>query len=71
MTQLAKILILAGVGLVVIGLLVALGAKIPGMGRLPGDFIWRKDDFIFYFPFTTCLVVSLILTLFMSLFKGR
>ncbi len=63
MSALGKMLILLGVLIIVIGLLLLIGEKIPWIGRLPGDIIVRKKNFTFYFPITTCIIISIILTL--------
>jgi hypothetical protein len=55
-------LILAGVVLVVVGLIV-LGAQRFGLGRLPGDIVIERDGFTLYIPLATSLIVSLGLTL--------
>lgn len=61
--------------LVTIGLvLVILGIAWPwlqksGLGRLPGDLVFERDNFRFYFPLTTSIIVSLVLTLLFWLFK--
>jgi hypothetical protein len=57
-----KVLILAGVVLVVVGLIV-LGAQRFGLGRLPGDIVIERDGFTLYIPLATSLIVSLGLTL--------
>jgi len=62
--------------LFVIGLLLAaagfflwkIGNKLP-FGKLPGDIAIQKENFSFYFPITTCIVISVILTLIMWLLK--
>jgi len=59
---LGKLLILLGVLIIVIGLLLLVGEKIPWIGKLPGDIIIRKEKFSFYFPITTCIIISIILT---------
>ena len=64
-----KMLIVLGIVMIVVGLFLWLGDKIPGVGRLPGDIIIRKEKFTFYFPLVTCLLISLILTLLFSLFR--
>jgi hypothetical protein len=64
-----KTLIIFGVILVVIGLLLTLGDKIPWIGRLPGDIIIKRERFTFYFPIVTCIIISLILTLLFALFR--
>lgn len=61
--SLGKILILLGVGIVILGLLINYLGKIPFIGRLPGDIHIQKKNFTFYFPLTTCILLSLVLTL--------
>ncbi|HHT9109835.1 MAG TPA: DUF2905 domain-containing protein [Candidatus Brocadiaceae bacterium] len=65
-----KILIIFGIVLVIVGGLFMLGSKIPFLGRLPGDIAVEKKNFSFYFPITTCIIVSIILSFIMWLF-GR
>jgi len=57
-----KILIFAGIGIAVIGLIIFLGAKIPFFGRLPGDINIRRENFSFHFPISTSILVSIVLT---------
>jgi hypothetical protein len=64
-----KTLIIFGVILVGIGLLLILWDKIPWIGKLPGDIYIKRDRFSFYFPIVTCIIISLILTLLLSLFR--
>lgn len=71
MNDFAKTLIFFGIVLVIAGLLMGLFGKIPGLGRLPGDLYFRKGSFTFYFPLTTCLLLSLLLTLVFTLFGKR
>ena len=63
-----KILIYVGLIILAIGLLWPLLKELP-VGRMPGDFILKKDKFTFYFPFITCLVVSLIISIIFKFFK--
>jgi hypothetical protein len=67
-----RLLILAGLALVVLGVLVIAFNRfnIP-LGRLPGDVVWRGKNSTFYFPWVTCLVISVVLTLLFSLFNRR
>jgi uncharacterized membrane protein YidH (DUF202 family) len=65
MSELARILISLGIFLVIVGLMLLAIGKIPWMGRLPGDILIRKGNFTFYFPLATCILISLILTLFL------
>ncbi len=66
---LGKMLILLGVFIILMGLLLLVGEKIPWMGRLPGDIIVRKKNFTFYFPLATSILISIILTLLFTLFR--
>jgi uncharacterized membrane protein YkgB len=66
---LGKMLILLGVVIIVIGLLLLVGEKIPWIGRLPGDIIIKKERFTFYFPLATSIIISIILTLLFTLFR--
>ena len=60
---LGRLLIFFGLVLVAFGLLIQLVPKVPGLFRLPGDILIRRDGFTFFFPLTTSLLISLILTL--------
>jgi hypothetical protein len=62
----AKVLIVAGAVLVVIGVLIKLGVP---FGRLPGDIVVQRGGGTFYFPIVTCLVISAVLTLVSLLFR--
>ena len=53
-----KILLAIGLCLAVLGGLLLLGGKVPFLGRLPGDFRWEGEHSSFYFPLTTCLLLS-------------
>jgi hypothetical protein len=63
-----RFLILAGLTIAGIGLLMTWGLPI---GRLPGDFSYRRGNFGFYFPLATSIVVSIVLTLLMWFFNRR
>jgi hypothetical protein len=69
MGALGKMLIFLGTFIILIGLLLMIGDKIPFVGRLPGDIIIRKEKFSFYFPIATCILLSIILTLLFTLFR--
>ncbi len=68
---LGKSLILIGVVIAVIGLVLTFGQRIPYIGRLPGDIYYRKDNFAFYFPLATSIIVSVILSLILYLLTRR
>lgn len=59
-----RTLIFLGIVLLVIGAIVSLFEKIPGLGKLPRDILIERKNFTFYFPIVTCVVVSLLLSLF-------
>jgi hypothetical protein len=69
MTELGKILIVWGGMMLVVGVLLTLSGKIPWLGRLPGDIIIQRDNFSFYFPLTTCLLLSVVLSLVVALLR--
>ncbi len=68
--QFGRLLLLAGLVLMLAGLAVMLVSKfnLP-FGRLPGDIVWRSKNGVFYFPWVTCLALSLLGTLLMWLFR--
>ncbi|MBI4491049.1 MAG: DUF2905 domain-containing protein [Deltaproteobacteria bacterium] len=69
MESFGRVLVFLGVLLVVLGLIFSIGVKIPWLGQLPGDIYLKKEHFTFYFPLTTSLLLSLILTLVLYLFR--
>jgi hypothetical protein len=69
MNELGRTLIYLGVFLIVIGLIFALGGKLSWFGHLPGDIYIQRERFTFYFPLTTCIIISLIITLVLYLFR--
>jgi len=62
-TDFGKLFIFIGLLLVVIGFVFIIGNKIPFIGKLPGDIVIERRNFNFYFPITTCIIVSIILSL--------
>lgn len=64
MDNLAKILIVFGVILVAVGVLLYFGGKVGylGLGRLPGDIRVERENFNFYFPITTSILISVVLS---------
>jgi len=69
MGGLSKTLIAVGIVLVIVGLLASLAGKLPWIGHLPGDIHIQRGRFSFYFPLTTCIVVSIVISLVAYLFK--
>jgi hypothetical protein len=67
-----RLLIYAGIFLIVIGVLFSIGERLPiRFGRLPGDVVVRGKHTTFYFPIVTCLILSVVLTLIGWLFSRR
>ena len=64
-----KTLIIAGIVLFLVGLALTFSGSIPWLGRLPGDIQIKRDGFQFYFPVVTCILVSLLLTAILALFR--
>jgi hypothetical protein len=71
MTDIAKILIVMGFILLISGLVLYATGKIPGMGRLPGDLLIKKENFTLYIPITTSLLISLILSILLFLWNQK
>ena len=69
-SAIGKTLIFIGILLVVVGGLFLLAQRFPWIGRLPGDIYIKKENFAFYFPITTCILVSIILSL-IFIFLGK
>jgi hypothetical protein len=61
-----RFLVLLGLGIAAIGVLMIVGVP---FGRLPGDFYVRRGSFSFYFPLTTSIILSILLTLVFSLIR--
>jgi hypothetical protein len=69
MAPFGKILLVAGLVLAGIGLILVLSDKIGWIGRLPGDIVIKRENFTFYFPLATCILISVVLTLLFWLFR--
>jgi hypothetical protein len=61
-----RLLVVVGLLVTGIGLLIMLGVP---LGRLPGDIVIRRGNSTFYFPWVTCILVSVVLTFIMALFR--
>jgi len=64
-----KLLIIVGIVCIVVGLLVTYLPKIPFFGKLPGDFSIERENFKFYFPLTTSIVISILISLILFLYN--
>jgi hypothetical protein len=68
--EIGKLLLIFGGILILLGLFFTFGGKIPFLGKLPGDIIIQRENFHFYFPLTTCILISLILTIIFWIIKA-
>jgi hypothetical protein len=64
-----KMLLIGGGLLALVGLLFMLSPKIPFLGRLPGDIVVKRENFSFYFPLMTSILLSLLLSLVLWLVR--
>jgi hypothetical protein len=64
-----KLFIVLGLVLIGLGLFITFADKLPFLGKLPGDIRIGKDNFTFYFPLGTCILLSLLLSLVLWLFR--
>lgn len=69
MSDFPKLIIGIGVFLVIVGLIWLFGGKFFNLGRLPGDIVVEKENFSFYFPIVTCIVISIVLSLVFGIFR--
>lgn len=69
MPELGKFLVIVGIALAAIGAIIWSGFGRGWFGRLPGDIHYSRGNFNFYFPVVTCILLSIILTLIMRLFR--
>lgn len=69
MPEFGKILMVCGGLMLLVGALLTWNDKFPWLGRLPGDIVIQRENFSFYVPLATCLLLSVILSLLMALFR--
>jgi len=71
MNDLGRVLISSGLILIAAGVILLAFGKIPGLGRLPGDIFIKKGDASFYFPITTCILLSALLSFILYLWNQK
>jgi hypothetical protein len=69
MPSLGKSLIVLGLVIAGIGVLLTLAGRIPWLGRLPGDIYVKRENFTFYFPLATSIIISVILSFILWLLR--
>jgi hypothetical protein len=70
MSSIPKLLIGAGIVLIIAGVLWSIGGKWIPFGKLPGDIVVEKENVTFYFPIVTCIVVSVVLSFIMYVIRS-
>jgi len=69
MLGIGKLLIICGILLLIAGLFMLFFEKVPLIGKLPGDIYIKRGNFSFYFPITTGIIISIIISILLKLFK--
>ena len=69
MPELGKLLVVIGAAIVIVGALLWSGIGKGWFGQLPGDVNYSKGNFSFHFPIVTCILLSIILTVVLRLFR--
>lgn len=69
MNPVAKLLIVGGVIMIVVGILWQIGGRFLNLGRLPGDIMVEKENVRFYFPIVTCIMISVVFSLIMYVIR--
>ncbi|MFB6344356.1 MAG: DUF2905 domain-containing protein [bacterium] len=70
LSQVGRLLIVLGLMLVLFGGIFYFLGRVPGLGRLPGDIYYESDGFSIYFPVTTCILLSVLLSFLIYLFRA-
>ncbi len=65
-SQLGKLLIILGIVIIFVGIFISFMPKIPYLGKLPGDIHIKKKNFIFYFPLTTSIIISILASIILT-----
>ncbi|MCS7164032.1 MAG: DUF2905 domain-containing protein [Thermodesulfovibrio sp.] len=71
MNEIGKFLVIIGVITVVIGLILMFAGKIPLIGRLPGDIVIERRNFVLYFPIATSILLSIIISLILYILSKK
>ncbi|MDP3804035.1 MAG: DUF2905 domain-containing protein [Candidatus Omnitrophota bacterium] len=71
MNSMGKTLVLFGIVLVVIGGIFMLGGRFSWFGRLPGDIYVQRKNCAFFFPITTSIIISIVLSIIFMLLRRR
>jgi len=66
-----KILVIVGLLLAILGLIFIFGNKIPFIGKLPGDIAVERRNYSVYFPVTTCIIISIVISFILWFFNKK
>jgi hypothetical protein len=69
LSGLGRLLIITGLALLLAGLIITFAPRIPWLGKLPGDIFIKKENFSFYFPLGSCILISLLISFLLWLFR--
>jgi len=69
MSGIGRLLIVMGLILAAVGVIISFAPRIPWLGKLPGDIYIKKDHFTFFFPLTTCILLSALVSFILWLLK--
>ncbi len=69
MPEMGKWLIIIGLTIAVTGAIIIFAGKLPWLGKLPGDIYIKRENFSFYFPLGTCILISAIISFILWLFR--
>ncbi len=69
MQGIGKLLIVAGIVLLIVGAFFVFSPKIPFLGRLPGDIMVKRENFTFYFPLASSILLSVLISLILYLIR--
>lgn len=69
MSDFGKWLIVLGLVIAACGVVITFAGKVPWLGKLPGDISIKRDNFSFYFPLATCILISAIVSFILWLFR--
>jgi hypothetical protein len=68
---LGKVFIIIGILIVVVGIFMSYSAKIPFIGRLPGDILVQKKNFTLFFPLTSLVILNILIYFLIMLFRKQ
>lgn len=71
MSEIGRIFIFCGVLLIGFGVAIMVLGRIPGIGKLPGDIMIKRENFSFYFPLSTCLLISALISVILYLWNRK